>query len=273
MAERPGLIAEADGSTLFLDEIGEMPSQSQAHLLRVLDAGEYQLLGETAVRTSDFRLVAATNRDPAELKHDLVARLTMRVVIPPLDARAQDVPLLVRHLLCAMRERTPELVQRFFAADGTARIDPVLMDRLLRRRYALNVRELNRLLLDAIKHSHGDFIEMYADLKPEGQASASDGDASEPDVPEIETALRDHGGNITSAAEALGLANRYVLYRMIKRHGLEGAVREATREPSEEEVARALEQTGGSVGKAASLLGLKNRFALYRLMKKYGLVR
>src|SRR5690348_15490748 len=69
MAERAGLVGQADGSTLFLDEIAELPSSSQAHLLRVLDDGEYHRLGDGLARRSDFRLVAATNRDVSSLKH------------------------------------------------------------------------------------------------------------------------------------------------------------------------------------------------------------
>src|SRR6185503_16398678 len=73
MAERAGLIGEANGGTLFLDEIGELPAELQAHLLRVLDGdGEYQRLGDAQQRRSDFRLVAATNRDPSSLKHDFL---------------------------------------------------------------------------------------------------------------------------------------------------------------------------------------------------------
>src|SRR5580658_1466090 len=76
MAERRGLIGQADGGFLFLDEIGELPAELQAHLLRVLDSGgEHQRLGESSAQRSDFRLIAATNRDPTELKHDLLARL------------------------------------------------------------------------------------------------------------------------------------------------------------------------------------------------------
>src|SRR5262249_38405316 len=100
MIEREGVVGEADGSTLFLDEIGELPAALQAHLLRVLDrGGEYQRLGEPRVRRADLRVVAATNRSIDELKHDLAARLTLRVEVPSLADRREDIPLLARHLL------------------------------------------------------------------------------------------------------------------------------------------------------------------------------
>ncbi|HRE89765.1 MAG TPA: sigma 54-interacting transcriptional regulator, partial [Myxococcota bacterium] len=77
--ERPGLIGEADRSSLFLDEIGELPSHMQAHLLRVIDRdGEYTRLGESKPRKADIRLIAATNRPVESLKHDFAARLTTR---------------------------------------------------------------------------------------------------------------------------------------------------------------------------------------------------
>ena len=100
MAERPGLIGEADGSTLFLDEIGELPDALQTHLLRVLDdGGEYQRLGDARRRHADLRLIAATNRPVRQLKHDLAARLRLRVHLPGLNERPEDVPLLARFLL------------------------------------------------------------------------------------------------------------------------------------------------------------------------------
>src|SRR6185369_7117992 len=98
--EREGLIGEADGSTLFLDEIGELPVHMQAHLLRVLDrGGEYQRLGDSRAQRADLRVVAATNRPLDALKHDFLARLTLRLEIPSLDERRDDIPLLARHLL------------------------------------------------------------------------------------------------------------------------------------------------------------------------------
>ncbi len=102
MPERRGLVGEADGGTLFLDEFAELPPAMQAHLLRVLDAGEYQRLGEPRARTSSFRLVAATNRPLAAMKEDVLARLVHRIEIPGLDARMEDVPLIARHLFARM---------------------------------------------------------------------------------------------------------------------------------------------------------------------------
>ena len=79
MPERPGLVGRAQDSTLFLDEIAELPDPMQAHLLRVLDQGEYQRLGESSARNSDFRLIGASNRPDSALRHDLVARFAFRI--------------------------------------------------------------------------------------------------------------------------------------------------------------------------------------------------
>jgi two-component system nitrogen regulation response regulator GlnG/two-component system response regulator HydG len=78
--ERVGLVGEADGGHLMLDEIGELSDVHQAHLLRLLDrGGEYHRLGESHTRLSDLRLIAATNRYPASLKHDLLARFALHL--------------------------------------------------------------------------------------------------------------------------------------------------------------------------------------------------
>ena len=108
MAERAGLVGEADGSTLFLDEIGDLPERCQVHLLRVLDAdGEYQRLGESKARRSSFKLVAATNRPAAALKHDFLARFVHRIEISGIDQRREDIPLLVNHLLDNAARKNP----------------------------------------------------------------------------------------------------------------------------------------------------------------------
>ncbi|MFT3766987.1 MAG: sigma 54-interacting transcriptional regulator [Minicystis sp.] len=148
-AEREGIIGEADGSTLFLDEIGELPAELQAHLLRVLDRrGEYQRLGESRMRRADLRVVAATNRAVEELKHDFAARFTLRVEVPPLAERREDIPLLVRHLLRRAAAGNEDVRRNFFEARGghepEARIAPELIERLLRHPLRTNTRDLEQ---------------------------------------------------------------------------------------------------------------------------------
>ncbi len=168
MPERPGLIGAAHGGTLFLDEIGELPEGLQANLLRVLDeGGEYHCLGGSAARRSSFRLLGATNRDPAELKHDLCARLVLRLELPDLDARRDDIPLLARHLLRRAAAKSPEATRRFMTSpDGgpaEPRVKASLVEHLLRGRYATNVRELDAVLWRAMSQSTGDAIELPRD--------------------------------------------------------------------------------------------------------------
>lgn len=249
VAERAGLIGEADGTTLFLDEIGELPVHVQAHLLRVLDhGGEYQRLGDPKTRRADLRVIAATNRPLAALKHDLAARLTLRLEVPALTERREDIPLLAVHLLRRVAASHPELAARFFDA-GTAlapvpRLDPALVEALLRHRYSTHARELSTLLWRSLTESTGNRLV----LTP-GLAAAFDDDEAAPLTPlpvvavdrtsrsstepprplrdtatreQIEASLAKHGGNVASAAEELGFKNRYVLYRLMKKLQLAG---------------------------------------------------
>jgi two-component system nitrogen regulation response regulator GlnG/two-component system response regulator HydG len=225
--ERPGLVAQADGGTLFLDEIGELPWELQAHLLRVLDAGgEYHRLGEALPRRANLRLVAATNRAPQDLKHDLLARLTLRLPMPPLEERREDIPLLVRHLLRKAADQNPEIGRRFFPEDarlGAPRVDPALIEHLLHRTYPLNVRELETLLWSAMRGSSGDRVILTDEIRetaPPAPAAARPR-SGEPTADEIREALRRHDDNLTKAARALGLPSRFVLYRLIKKLGIE----------------------------------------------------
>jgi DNA-binding NtrC family response regulator len=224
--ERPGLIGQADGGTLFLDEIGEVSHEVQAHLLRVLDAGEYHRLGEATARRADLRLIAATNRADSELKHDLAARLPLRVKVPDLDERREDIPLLSCHLLRRARQANPEPLDRFFAGDHP-RLDPALVDHLVRRPYTTHVRELDAILWRAMTASPSDVVVLPADLDagpaapPAAPKASRRGPSAEPTVDEIRAAARQNGGNLAQAARALGLANRYALYRLLKRHGID----------------------------------------------------
>src|SRR4051812_24459509 len=92
MAERAGLVGAADQGTLFLDEFAELPLAQQTRLLRVLDADEYQRLGESMLRFADVRVVAATNRPLSDIRHDVAARFAFRLHTPSLAGRLEDIP-------------------------------------------------------------------------------------------------------------------------------------------------------------------------------------
>lgn len=229
--ERRGVIGEADGTTLFLDELGELSAELQAHLLRVLDSGgEYQRLGDARCRRSDFRLVAATNRDPTELRSDLVGRLTLQLQLPGLIDRREDIPLLVRHLLVRAAQGVPELRERFF--DATAhglepRIHPALMELLMRHRFTLHVRELEQLLWKALSDSPKNFValtrsvrQLFNPAAPARSATTLSTAGKELGAEDIVVVLEQHGGNVAKAAEALGVKSRYAMYRLMRRHGI-----------------------------------------------------
>jgi len=224
--EREGLIGEADGTTLFLDEIGELPAALQAHLLRVLDRnGEYQRLGESRVRTADLRVVAATNRAIAELKHDFAARFALKVEVPPLSARVADVPLLVRHLLGRVAAGNDEVRGRFFEARGddlVPRVAPALIDRLLRHTFRTNTRELAQILWQALAESRGDMVELTGGVVQRLTEAAPVRAPDEIGRAQIEAALAAADGNVTRAARALGVKNRFVLYRLMRKLGVAG---------------------------------------------------
>ena len=204
MRERRGLIGEADGSTLFLDEIGELTAEMQAHLLRVLDSeGCYQRLGEDRPQRADLRLIAATNRDLDQLRPEFLARLALRLAVPGLNERREDVPLLARHLLRRAAAQDPELGRRLFIdADvtrGEPRIDPQLMDLLVRHDYSQHVRELESFLWSAMTRSRGRHLALTPELREslspsaaaDGRAAGGDprGDPIQPGAPRGATSV------------------------------------------------------------------------------------
>lgn len=228
MEARGGVIGEADGSSLFLDEIAELPIELQAHILRVLDAGgEYQRLGDAKMRRADLRLIAATNRDPSELKHDLLARFTLRISLPGLGDRREDIPLIVDHLLRKAVKKSPAIGERFFMSDGQAlrepRIDPDLIEALLRHDLTHHVREIDTLLWQAIGASKGRYI-AFAEAVKAAVKIPEPGPELEGDISEeaIRLCLERHDGKVTRAYRELGLKSRYALYRLMKKHGIEG---------------------------------------------------
>lgn len=216
MRERSGLVGEADGGTLLLDEVGELPEELQSHLLRLLDQGEYHRLGDDRRRTSNLRLFGATNRPEAALKHDLAARFKLRVKVLGLDERREDIPLIARAILRGHAQSDANLAQRFFHA-GEPRVDPELMEALLDHDYSTHVRELERLLIAAMATSRQGFIA----LTPEVAAELPPKRRQLPEREEIIAALARADGNVSEAWKQLGLSSRDALNRLIKKLGIE----------------------------------------------------
>jgi transcriptional regulator with GAF, ATPase, and Fis domain len=141
--DREGAFSLADGGTLFLDEVGELPIVLQAELLRVLQEKSFKPIGGNSWRETDFRLIAATNRELADdvrkglFRHDLYFRLTagFEITLPPLRSRRDDIPILSKHF-----------VRQFFGASEPPELAPELLDFLLRGDYPGNVRQLKGLV-------------------------------------------------------------------------------------------------------------------------------
>jgi two-component system nitrogen regulation response regulator GlnG/two-component system response regulator HydG len=229
---REGLIGMANGSSLFLDEIALLPLELQGKLLRVLDdEGSFRRLGVDEPARSDFRLIAATNRPPDSLQSDLLARLKIRVEVPGLSERPEDIPLLVNHLLRGMTRSSAEanLVERFTGdgVEGAAgvRIDPRLLEQWVRGEHPLNLRGLESELLRALAQSRGRRIEAPAapassPARPEpARASAARGSLDELGSDELRGRLEEAGWNVSLAARRLG-CSRFQLHRQIRLLGL-----------------------------------------------------
>jgi DNA-binding NtrC family response regulator len=174
--------------------------------------------------------VAATNRGADQLKHDLAARLGLRITLPTLNARREDVPLLARHLLRRHARKDAPVGARFLAGwDGTTgepRLAPALIRGLVTHRYTTHVRELDGFLLRAMVGSRGATIELTDDVAAElVRAPTSRPRAAAPayTAEQIKAALERHGGVREKVWRELGMPSRYVLKRLMKKLGLADA--------------------------------------------------
>ncbi len=229
---RSGYFREADGGTLFLDEIGEMSLAQQAKLLRVLESGEMIPVGSERPVQVDVRVIAATNRDPETLvvegrfREDLLFRIdTVRIELPPLRARREDIPALVAHFLEG-------------AAPAGGRVAPRMGAETMRVLMAYgwpgNVRELAHALQHAVLVAEGERIEPGdlparvrdsaaggASLDSAGWAAGSFRDARAAFEREYFTRLVEgSGGNVSAAASQAGI-HRATLYEKLKRLGID----------------------------------------------------
>lgn len=213
---RDGLMAVASGGTLFLDEVAEMPPPMQAALLRVLEDGTYQRVGETTQQRADVRVICATCRDLDALvragtfRKDLYFRLKgARVELPPLRARTDIVPL-ARHLL------------RMLSAHDAPRLSVDVEALFARHPWPGNVRELRTVLEVALVLAADSEEITRAHLPPDFEIPEHAAATSELTTAEgsaVKRALAEVAGNVSLAASRLGVA-RSTLYRMMRRHGL-----------------------------------------------------
>jgi len=218
--DRMGRFEMADGGTLFLDEIANVPMGLQSKLLRVVESGEFERVGSSRTRKVDVRLLSATNADlraevaAGRFRQDLLFRLnTIEIAIPPLRERAEDIPALAGHFLAAHARRYRKHVAGF---------DEGALLALARHAWPGNVRELDHAVERAVLMARGDRIGA-ADLalRPDGGAAARLDDMSLEEVEclLIKKALARHDGNVSRAAEALGLS-RSAMYRRLQRYGI-----------------------------------------------------
>lgn len=148
LRDRTGRFQLADGGTLFLDEVGEIPLELQSKLLRVLQEGEFERVGDERTRKVDVRIIAATNRDllresaTGRFREDLYYRLSVfPLSLPPLRERREDVPLLARHFLVQSCQRLQRPVLRLSSAD---------VELLQRYDWPGNIRELQNVIERAV---------------------------------------------------------------------------------------------------------------------------
>ncbi|HEY5925299.1 MAG TPA: sigma-54 dependent transcriptional regulator [Kofleriaceae bacterium] len=239
-ASRPGFFAQADGGTLILDEVGELPPAVQAKLLRALQEGEIQPVGSGRIDKVNVRVVASTNRDLAadvkagSFREDLYYRLAVvELVVPPLRDRKDDIPALAEEFARRYGDR--------FGL-GTITLEPALIDALVKTDWPGNVRQLENTIARLAALSTGGLISL-ADFRAADTSTPSGSSTSLPSSDTDEPAPDARNGpSLREQVEAF-------------ERGL---------------VARALDATGGNQSEAARRLGV-SRVTLIDKMKKYGL--
>jgi PAS domain S-box-containing protein len=224
--DKPGRFSDAEGGTIFLDEIGDLPLSLQAKLLRVLEDREFYPLGSRRTRKVDVRIISATNRqlknlvDQGLFREDLFYRLNvMRIELPPLRQRRGDLPLLIRHIarnLCAARAAAPPAISK------------TAMQILLNYDYPGNVRELENILEHAliicreamVQPDHlPDYVRQVQQTTAASKSLAGEAESPSREHRRILAALEKCNGHRCNAARELGM-ERTTLWRKMKKYGI-----------------------------------------------------
>ncbi len=243
VGSKPGRFELADGGSLFLDEIGEVPVEMQVKLLRALQESEFERVGGIKTLRVDVRLIAATNRDLKSLiadgkfREDLYYRLAVvPIELPPLRDRREDIPLLVRHFIAKYDARLGKRVEG---------IEEEAIELLLGYSWPGNIRELENLMERSVLFADGPLI--LASALPDSLRERG----SQPPVPIAAM------GPLGAIAAPSGASMKEI-------------VRHAQAELEKELISRALEETGGNVTRAAKRLQI-SRKSLQVKMKELGL--
>jgi len=210
----------ADKGTLFLDEIGDLSLGLQGKVLRVIEQRQFERVGGTETRRVDIRLVAATNKDLKALavqgafRQDLFFRLSVfPITVPPLRDRREDIPILARHFLQQHATRYRKPLTGF---------DDAAMRALLEHRWPGNVRELDHAVERSVLMGSGPLLrpsDLALRVAADGHPSLEEMSLEEVESFLIRKTLARHDGNVSQAAEALGLS-RSALYRRLQRYRL-----------------------------------------------------
>ncbi|MEK7728273.1 MAG: sigma-54-dependent Fis family transcriptional regulator, partial [candidate division KSB1 bacterium] len=210
--DKKGLLEEAEGGTIFLDEIVDISPKIQTLLLRVLQEREVRRIGETKVRKLEVRVITATNKNLHEemkagrFREDLFYRLNViSLQMPALRHRGNDVILLAQHFLDRAVSKNRRAVAGF---------SPEAIDSLLAHAWPGNVRELENTIERAVLLAKGEYL-TPADLRLQPVALSTEMQTlRDHERRVVERILQEHNGNVTEAAKALGVSRRWLHYRI-----------------------------------------------------------
>ena len=218
--DRAGRFELADESTLFLDEISNLPMSQQAKLLRVIETGEFERVGSSRTLHANVRIISATNANLHEevtagrFRQDLLFRLnTIEITLPPLRERREDIAPLAGHFLRQHAERYRKNISGF---------EPAAQEALMRHEWPGNVRELDHVIERSVLMSRGMQIktnDLGLTSLPDGSPRLEEMSLEEVESFLIKKALARNDGNARKAAESLGLS-RSAFYRRLQHYGL-----------------------------------------------------